>query len=241
MLTGTRPFEGASPAATISSILKDEPRPVTELNAAIPPRLGRVVRRCLNKELRLRLQSALDLRNELAELREDFDKDDTESVTARAPGHLWLVAALAVLAVGGVLGYALRGTRDDTSSRATPRLANPVQLTFDEGLEDVPDWSPDGNTLAYHSNASGNFDIWIKQLGSGDALNRTADHPGVDQFPSWSPDGSQISFWLDREGGGYFTMSTLAGRPRILFRADLDVIFLDTHVAGVRLPRRCYR
>ena len=75
MLTGTRPFDGASPAATISSILKDEPRPVTELNAAIPPRLGRVVRRCLNKELRLRFQSALDLRNELAELREDLDKD----------------------------------------------------------------------------------------------------------------------------------------------------------------------
>lgn len=210
MLTGTRPFNGGSPASTISSILKDEPRPVTELNAAIPPRLGRVVRRCLNKDLRLRLQSALDLHNELAELREVRDKDEP----ARAPGHLWLVAALAVLALGGVLGYALRGARDDTSSRSAPRLANPVQLTFDEGLEDVPDWSPDGNTLAYHSNVSGNFDIWIKQLGSGDALNRTTDHPGVDQFPSWSPDGSQIAFWSDREGGGYFTMSALAGRPR---------------------------
>ena len=214
MLTGTRPFDGASPAATISSILKDEPRPVTELNASIPPRLGHVVRRCLNKDLRLRLQSALDLRNELAELRDDLDKDETESVTARAPGRLWLVAALAMLAVGGVLGYALRGARDDPSSRSAPRLANPVQLTFDEGLEDVPDWSPDGNTLAYHSNASGNFDIWIKQLGSGDALNRTADHPGVDQFPTWSPDGSQIAFWSDRERGGYFTMSALAGLPR---------------------------
>ena len=210
MLTGTRPFDGASPAATISSILKDEPRRVTELNASIPPRLGRVVRRCLNKDLRLRLQSALDLRNELVELRDDCDKDEP----VRAPGHLWLVAALAVLAVGGVLGYALRGARDDTSIRSTPRLANPVQLTFDEGLEDVPDWSPDSNTLAYHSNVSGNFDIWIKQLGSGEALNRTADHPGVDQFPSWSPDGSQIAFWSDREGGGYFTMPALAGRQR---------------------------
>ena len=112
------------------------------------------------------------------------------------------------------MGYALHGTRGDTSGRSTPRLANPVQLTFDEGLEDVPDWSPDGNTLAYYSNVSGNFDIWIKQLGSGDALNRTTDHPGVDQFPSWSPDGSQIAFWSDREGGGYFAMSALAGRPR---------------------------
>ena len=211
MLTGTRPFDGASPAATISSILKDEPRPVTELNAEVPSRLGRLVQRCLNKDLRLRRQNALDLRNDLVALRAE---DETASVTARAPGHLWLVAALAVLAVGGVLGYALHEARDDTSSRSAPRLANPVQLTFDEGLEDVPDWSPDGNTLAYHSNASGNFDIWIKQLGSGDALNRTAEHPGVDQFPTWSPDGSQIAFWSDREGGGYFTMSALVGRAR---------------------------
>ena len=94
---------------------------------------------------------------------------------------------------------------------ALPRLVNPVQVSAAIGVEDYPTWSPDGRTLAYGSNETGNWDIWVKQPGGGPAVNRTADFTGDDLYPSWSPDGRQIAFWSDRDGGGYYLMSSIGG------------------------------
>jgi Tol biopolymer transport system component len=82
-------------------------------------------------------------------------------------------------------------------------------------VENYPSWSPDGITLAYHSDQNGNWDIWLTQIGSGQQLNRTADHTGIDHYPSWSPDGTQIAFLSQREGlpYGVFVMPTRTGTP----------------------------
>ncbi|MEO8188808.1 MAG: protein kinase [Acidobacteriota bacterium] len=69
MLTGERPFAGASPADMISSILRDQPSPVTEVRSDLPPHLGRILRRCLEKEPRDRYQTSRDVYNELKDLR----------------------------------------------------------------------------------------------------------------------------------------------------------------------------
>src|SRR5205085_6219479 len=50
MVTGSRAFSGKSHASLISSILKDEPRPVTELQPLTPPLLDHIVSRCLAKD-----------------------------------------------------------------------------------------------------------------------------------------------------------------------------------------------
>jgi len=52
MLTGKNPFLAESVASTLSAILKDTPRSVTELNPEVPRELGRVVRRCFQKSRR---------------------------------------------------------------------------------------------------------------------------------------------------------------------------------------------
>jgi Tol biopolymer transport system component len=65
--------------------------------------------------------------------------------------------------------------------------------------------------LAYESNESGNWDIWVTPVGGGAAVNRTADHPGEDRYPSWSPDGAQIAFWSGRSNGGYYVVPALGG------------------------------
>ncbi len=69
MLTGERPFRGDSVADMISSILRDQPPPLTEVRPDLPPHLGRVLRRCLEKEPRDRYQTSRDVYNELKELR----------------------------------------------------------------------------------------------------------------------------------------------------------------------------
>ncbi|MFA9566506.1 MAG: serine/threonine-protein kinase, partial [Acidimicrobiales bacterium] len=76
MTTGTRPFHGDTGISTIGAILKDEPTTVTELNVALPRHLGRIIRRCLAKDPDRRYQTALDLRNELEELKAEIDSGE---------------------------------------------------------------------------------------------------------------------------------------------------------------------
>jgi serine/threonine protein kinase len=68
MATGRRPFEGASLAEMASATLRDTPHLVTELRTDLPDELARIVRRCLEKDLRYRIQTARDVANEFREL-----------------------------------------------------------------------------------------------------------------------------------------------------------------------------
>jgi TolB-like protein/Flp pilus assembly protein TadD len=69
MVTGRRPFQGRSSAETTSAILRDTPAAVTEVRADVPGDLARIIRRCLEKDPRHRIQTARDVANELKELR----------------------------------------------------------------------------------------------------------------------------------------------------------------------------
>jgi TolB-like protein len=68
LAAGRRPFDGASSAELISAVLRDTPPPVTEIRPELPEDLARIIRRCLEKEPRDRMQTALDVRNEFRDL-----------------------------------------------------------------------------------------------------------------------------------------------------------------------------
>jgi serine/threonine protein kinase len=72
MTTGSRPFRGETSAELMSSILRDTPPPATEVRDELPDHLGRILRRCLEKDLDRRYQTALDLRNELEDLKNEI-------------------------------------------------------------------------------------------------------------------------------------------------------------------------
>ncbi len=72
MATGSRPFAGKTWGDLASSILRDRPPSVTDLNVYLPRHLGRLIRHCLRKDPKRRFQTALDLRNELEELQREM-------------------------------------------------------------------------------------------------------------------------------------------------------------------------
>ena len=70
MLTGRRPFAGATTLDTLTAILQAEPAGITELEAQLPPPLVWVVRRCLAKDPAARYAATRDLAHELDTIRE---------------------------------------------------------------------------------------------------------------------------------------------------------------------------
>ena len=87
MVTGSRAFSGKTHASLISSILKDEPRPVTELQPLTPPLLDHIVSRCLAKDPDERWQDAGDLTRELLWISHTGTLGRT-AVPAAVPGRL---------------------------------------------------------------------------------------------------------------------------------------------------------
>src|SRR5271169_5546607 len=68
MATGRRPFEGSSSAELVSAILRDTPPSVSDARPDLPSDLARIIRRCLEKDPRHRVQTARDVSNEFRDL-----------------------------------------------------------------------------------------------------------------------------------------------------------------------------
>ncbi len=221
LLTGQLPFRGESPAGVVSSILKDQPRPLSDVKLDIPRDLSRIVRRCLEKDPTRRFQSALDLRNELDDSKEDLAKGAgyaPAAAAARRRGGRFLLS-LASASIAGALGFLLGGLVHEDRVGSLPKLARPRQITAALGVENYPTWSPDSSRVAYAAvTGRDNWDIWVSQVSGGPPVNLTPDHHGADMHPSWSPDGAQIAFASSRDGGGCFVMPALGGRARKVTR-----------------------
>ena len=70
MATGKKAFEAKSHASLIAAILKEDPRPMRELQPLTPPRSSSIVKSCLAKDPDERPQSAHDLKLHLDWIRE---------------------------------------------------------------------------------------------------------------------------------------------------------------------------
>jgi formylglycine-generating enzyme required for sulfatase activity/dienelactone hydrolase/predicted Ser/Thr protein kinase len=75
MTTGRRPFCGDNSVSILSSILRDTPVPVTEIQPSAPALLDQIIRRCLEKDPAKRYAGASELRDELRALRSDLTSD----------------------------------------------------------------------------------------------------------------------------------------------------------------------
>ena len=85
LVTGRRPFGGATAADISSATLRDAPPPAQALRADLPPDVARILERCLEKDPERRVQTAKDVRNELERVRRALESGVLKARQAEPP------------------------------------------------------------------------------------------------------------------------------------------------------------
>ena len=224
MATGRRPFTGDTNISVISSIVKDTPKSVTELNPALPRDLGRIIRRALSKDLERRYQTAKDLRNDLEELKASLDSGELQvakmtsgslpvGAVAAAPRNrgLTIGIAIVILSLAGATGYLLTTRPGQPGASATAPSVQDLQITqlTTSGLAARPALSPDGKYVAYiQLPRPGGLrvpggSVWIRQVETSSNVQIVPPDPTVLVFGlTITPDGNYVDFLRSITGTG---------------------------------------
>jgi serine/threonine protein kinase len=224
MATNQLPFEGDSPLSTAMKQKGEIPRNPKELNPQIPDRLNHLILKCLEKEKEKRYQNADELLAELERIEEEAPvvkpkismktSLTAREITVKFSLKKLLFPGLAATAIIIVLLYLIifskSGFFSEEASSGIPRLLNVKALTKLPGLETQPTWSPDGQMVAFAAEVSGSWDIWIKRISGGDAIQIT-DDPFDNFEPDWSPDGENIVFRSNRKNHGLYVIPAFGG------------------------------
>ncbi len=139
MATGRLAFPGNSAAVIHDAILNRAPVPVTRLKPELPPKLEEVINKALEKDRKLRYQSAVDVRTDLQRLKRDTESARIPAaasaviVGSEQSGNRWrLIVAAAAAVVALVAGgyFFLTGTPKLTD-KDTIVLADFINSTGD--------------------------------------------------------------------------------------------------------------
>ena len=101
MVTGVLPFRGESINVITAAILNRTPVAPVRLNPDVPPKLEEIINKALEKDRRLRYQSAADIRTDLQRLRRDSDpvREAAARTDVGSAGTLSAPVAISCLAV----------------------------------------------------------------------------------------------------------------------------------------------
>jgi len=242
MLSGKRLIDEPTASEALAAVLKSELN-IGLLPPSTPPRIRRLVERCLQRDPRQRLQA-------IGEARIILDSPETEPTSA-APSvrHSALrtphsaTAAIVLLAIGfvAVAAIAWRATRP---APLQPLMRLSVEVGADATLERVRQnglvaLSPDGTRLAVTFRGKGGRPLLGTRLLNQSAITPLANTEDA-TTPFFSPDGQWIGFHADGklkkisvDGGAAVTLCTVQALRGASWGDDGNIVFAAGATEGL--------
>ena len=229
-LTGKRMFGGEDVTETLASIIKGEPEWAL-LPENTPPTIHLLVRKCLNKDRKRRLQHIGDARVDLEQALGDPTssiirlsdlalQETTPMVGLRLPVVLGLIAVTSLLTT--LLVWSLKPVPPQQTARTRPSVVRsmiqPLSKIADEALYHVAlAISPDGERIAYVDQGMGTERmVYIHELSTSKVRSIPGTEGAIDPF--FSPDGQSLGF-ADHSRGVLKTVSLQGGSPTVIAEA----------------------
>jgi serine/threonine protein kinase/Tol biopolymer transport system component len=220
MLTGKKPFEGETISDILASVIKSEPD-WAQLPEATPPSMQRLVRRCLQKDPKQRLQAIGDARIAIDETLSGADAEAIAYGGLTSEGGRrsrlrralpWAMSA-AIFLLGAFLGYLYFRTRSMPLPAVRSFITTPDNVQFEYGwLSGAPVLSPDGTRLAFPGrDVTGKTALWMRPLDSLNAQPLQGTEGAT--FPFWAPDGRQLGFF---QAGKIKKIDVTSGPPVLI-------------------------
>ncbi len=206
LASGMRPFAGDTPMSTLSAIIKDTPKLVSDVRPGLPRELSKIVNRCLAKDVEDRYQSAKDLRNDLRALKNDLTSGDivpisgsgeraAAAATARS-SRTRLVAGIAAAAVVVAAGAAAWWNAGGGTDAAATRPFDAIKLSrlTTTGTAGLAAMSLDGRYVAHVSIRDGQQSLWLRQIAT--TSNVEVVPPANVRYTglTFSPDGNHLYY-----------------------------------------------
>jgi eukaryotic-like serine/threonine-protein kinase len=203
MLSGHKAFDGEDTTEILAAVVRAEPD-WNRLPEHTPQSIRTLLRRCLRKDRRQRLQDATDARIEIEDALSGASAPAPAAVETPRPHFpvAW-VAACGVL----LLALAVVFFTHFREVPAQPRIARFQIPLPDKTFAPIFQLSPDGKILAFTAAEAGRRHMWLRPI---DSLTAQAV-PGTEDatYLFWSPDGANIAFFVP----GKLKKIAVAGGP----------------------------
>jgi Tol biopolymer transport system component len=233
MLTGRRPFVGEGVSDTLAEVLKSDPD-WHALPAATPPPIRRLLRRCLERDPKRRLQDIADARLEI----EDVLASPAEAATGAPPDRRrrerawWLTAIGATAAASAALAILLRPhTVPDVFESRLHIVAPGVSLVFAI--------APDDQSVAYWATVGGKTQLWLRPLASEVAQPLPGTDGGGGPI-AWAADGRSLLYAagttlkeVSIDGGAAHVLPVQVGGFGLTRNADGVLLFAPANAAPI--------
>jgi eukaryotic-like serine/threonine-protein kinase len=242
MATGQRAFAAKSKASLIAAIVKEQPRPISEIVPLTPAAFEHVVAKCLAKDPEDRWQSARDVAQELRWIGEGGSQAGMPApviATRRSTPRLaWSVAAMAAIVAVAATVIAWRTYRSIEAPQVM-RFSAPNTIssrpTETYGAITI---SPDGREIVYSDDTGTSKMLFRRPIDQFQATPIAGSDGGVQPF--FSPDGKWVGFfarqklWKVPLSGGRPTEIARAARSRGAEWLDDDtIVFCPYYYGGI--------
>lgn len=203
MLAGKPPFDGESITDILAAVVKLEPD-WSALPASTPAPVLNLMKRCLTKDRRQRLQAIGEARIAIEYYRKAPNEPAKPEPVGR-PNRVPWFASIAILSLAA-LGFGYISYRHATEQPPTLRLSilPPPKVSAD--MEAI---SPDGRRIVFVGTQETQTALWVRDLDSLSARRLEATEDPT--YPFWSPDSRSIAFFQ----GGRLKRIDAAGGPAV--------------------------